>query len=84
MAQSILTEIGKPPSTQANKKGGQIALPASGCAWLNLPGNMPESLAARVRPGRGHLRIRLRNADVSADGVLADFVDDDLFGNVRA
>src|SRR5574340_1290807 len=45
---------------------------------------MPVRLAARVRPSRGHLRIRLRDADVSADSVLADLVDDDLFGNVRA
>src|SRR6267143_5842494 len=32
----------------------------------------------------GRLRIRLWDADVSADGVLARFVDDNLFGNVRA
>src|SRR5438552_15331981 len=42
-------------------------------------------LVARLGGGlRIRLRSRLRNADVSADGILAYLVDDDLFGNVRA
>src|SRR6266852_461900 len=41
-------------------------------------------LVARLFGAGGRLRIRLWNADVSADGVLTHLVDDDFLGNMRA
>src|SRR2546430_16012511 len=68
-----------------NKKGGQIALPASCCARQSQPGRFSLYLVARLCVVVVvHLLIRLRVADVSADGILAYLVGYDLFVNTRA
>src|SRR5215469_11782734 len=62
----------------------------AGRTSARLPDPGPSSpelfLCNLVTGGRASrcLRIRLGNADVSADSVLADLVDDHLFGNTRA
>src|SRR5258708_16925871 len=46
-------------------------------------GGFALALAARLCGRRGRLRICLRDAEVAADRVPANLIDDDFLGNVR-
>src|SRR6267154_3956632 len=64
------------------KKAGRLLCPPDGIRRLT-PGFCLGNLAARLCGRRSRLRIRLRDAEVAADRVLAKLVDYDFFVNVR-
>src|SRR6266702_5415631 len=66
------------------EKGGQSVLPASSFARQTPPGPFSSYLVPRFGGGSSRLRIRFRDAEISADGVLTNLVDDDFLGNMRA
>src|SRR5260370_439998 len=66
------------------KKAGRLLCPPDGVVRRLTPGFCLANLAARLCGRRSRLRIRLRDAEVAADRVLANLVDDDFLGDVRA
>src|SRR5260370_20281943 len=66
------------------KKGGQNVLPALSFARQTPPGAPSSYLVPRFGGGSSRLRIRLRDTEISAYGVLANLVDDDFLGNMSA
>src|SRR6266446_7129135 len=72
-------------ASRKRKEAGRTLCPPQTSPGQLSQGQFPNRyLAAGLGAGGGHLRIGLRDADVSADGVLPYLVDDEFFGNVRA
>src|SRR5882757_4748718 len=74
--------ICKGAGLRKTEKAGRLLCPPDGVRRL-APGFCPGNLAARLCGRRSRLGIRLRDAEVAADRVLANLVDHDFFGNVR-
>ncbi len=81
---AILADYRKAPNPRNGKRRAELICPPFAVA-ANATGLLSlENLVARLCGRSSRLRIRLRDAEIAADGVLPDLVDDDFFGNVRA
>src|SRR6266446_5682040 len=81
-SESILAEYVKALVSGKWKRRADCSARLMGLRRL-APGFCLGNLAARLCGRRSRLRIRLRDAEVAADRVLANLVDHDFFGNVR-
>src|SRR6266403_6252378 len=82
MADAILPECLRQQRWERKRRAEESA--RLSCARQLQPEHLSVLLVARLCCGGGRLRIRLRDADVSADGVLAHLVHHDFLGNMGA
>src|SRR2546429_1781244 len=82
-AKQFYRNSGREPCRR-KEKDGQNDQTASNFARQTPPDMCLKKLAARLGGCGGGLRIRLRDAQIAADRVLAYPVDNDLFWNVRS
>src|SRR6267143_3936148 len=82
-SESILAEYVKAQVSGKWKRRADCSARLMGLRRL-APGFCLGNLATRLCGRSSRLRIRLRDAEVAADRVLANLVDDDFLGDVRA
>src|SRR6266700_8217345 len=79
----ILSEFGKTLGRRKQKRRAECSARPKLCP-ANSTGRFSSYLVPRFGGGSSRLRIRLRDTEISADGVLTNLVDDDFLWNMSA